>query len=61
MLRSLHLIEVESIIAKKKRFALAADARTYHIQSVCSEIQMSQRLSTAVICLNYSSQSLTLS
>ena len=31
-----------------KRFALAAGARTYHIQTVRSDVQMSQRFSTAV-------------
>ena len=31
-----------------KRFALVAGARTYHIQAVRSDIQMSQRLSIAV-------------
>jgi len=32
-----------------KRFALAAGARKYHIQAVSSDVQMSQRLSTASV------------
>jgi len=41
-------LEVWLCYPAAKRFALAAGARTYHIQAVRSDVQMSQRLSTAV-------------